>query len=327
MTATETANRLLKALRSWKYVLKERYLRLFAPHESPYPPSWPLPPADELKNLVVRWPASRIGGELHQWLFPILTGLRRHVRVEIVPIEQPKMSANFLELVRGGKSYTLAIDTHDFMDRLDQGALDQAVVYFKMQFHKDGYGNDRIVPGGYVNLSEHYCHYLGWLRGTKDRQLAEYDVYGRFSLDFAPEVRKRAVQMLWDQKQFHFEGSLQTVRYTRSLEEAARSRLCIDLPGNGDFCFRLIDYLGIGACVVAARHRTILPMPLEDRKHLVYAKEDLSDFVELCQYYLEHEDERNQIVQNSREYWDRYLHPTQLGAYYLHTALKIIDAS
>lgn len=227
-------------------------------------------------------------------------------------------------LVRAGKAYPFCIDTWDFMDKLNPAAVDQSLAYFKMQYRQQGYDSDRIVPGGYVNLSEHYCRYLPWLRSIQMRQPPQYDVYGRFILAFARETRERVLGMLNAQQQFRFEGSLQTVRYTRSLEEAAQSKVCIDLPGNGDFCFRLIDYLGIGACVVAARHRTILHVPLEDRKHLVYAKEDLSDFVELCQYYLQHDDERNQIVQNSREFFDRYLHPDQLGAYYLFTALKEI---
>jgi spore maturation protein CgeB len=133
------------------------------------------------------------------------------------------------------------------------------------------------------------------------------------------------VDLLQNQRRFHYEGSLQIVRHSQSLHESAQAKVCIDLPGNGDFCFRLIDYLGIGACVVAAPHGTLLHVPLEEGKHIVYAKEDLSDLVELCQYYLEHEEQRSAIARASRDFFDRYLHRDQLAGYYLSKCLEHFD--
>ena len=81
----------------------------------------------------------------------------------------------------------------------------------------------------------------------------------------------------------------------------------------------LMDYLGIGACVVAARHRTALHVPLEHRKHIVYVKDDLSGPVALCRYYLEHDRERAQIARNGREFFDQSLHRDRLARYCLAT--------
>jgi len=65
---------------------------------------------------------------------------------------------------------------------------------------------------------------------------------------------------------------------------------------------------------------------LEDRKHLVYTGDDLSDLVPLRDYYLEHSAEREQISDNARKYFDSYLHREQLAAYYLNQCLTRLAA-
>src|SRR5262249_18290776 len=131
-----------------------------------------------------------------------------------------------------------------------------------------------------------------------------------------------AVQLLSNQSSFHYEGGLSKVRYSRFLREVARSKICIDLPGNGDFCFRLIDYLAVGTCVIGPRHRTLLHVPLVDRKHIVYTQDDLSDLIELCMFYLKNDEARENICQNSRLFFDQYLQRDQLAAYYLSCCLR-----
>jgi hypothetical protein len=39
--------------------------------------------------------------------------------------------------------------------------------------------------------------------------------------------------------------------------------------------------------------------------------------VDLCAYYLEHDNERKAIARNAQDYFDRYMHYRQLGAYYI----------
>ena len=128
--------------------------------------------------------------------------------------------------------------------------------------------------------------------------------------------------MLSEQSAFGFTGSTQRVRHGQSLREVAQAKICIDLPGNGDFCFRLIDYLAIGACIIGPAHRTVMHVPLVDREHLVHCEPDLSDLVSLCKRYLQDDDERRRMTSNARSYFDRYLHRDQLSAYYLHIALE-----
>ncbi len=315
--------RLVNSARSWRYVLWETYQRSFPPHHTRTPISWPLDPG-ELSHLAVRWPASYDCEEAEIWMANLRAGFRRYVRVDREPLAQsyrgdPRVV--LLEFVWKGRPYPVAVDYSDYLDRLHEDCLKDVALYFKMQYLRGGYGSDKVVPGGYVNPSPDYYKYLGRLRALRDRPPV-FDVYGRFGLTNGGQVRQRAVRLLTEQRAFRYEGATSTVRYSRSLIEAARAKVCIDLPGNGPFCFRLLDYLGIGSCVIGPAHPTALHVPLEDRKHIVYAKDDLSDLIDLCRYYVEHEAARAEIVRNSRDFFDRYLHRDQLAAYYLFTALE-----
>ena len=110
-----------------------------------------------------------------------------------------------------------------------------------------------VVPGGYVPARPHLGRDLPGLRHLRDRSDPLYDVYGRFGLSHATEYRRAAVQALQGQQRFAYEGSLKILPYAAYLREAARSRVCLDLPGNGDMCHRLVDYLAIGCCGAAPR--------------------------------------------------------------------------
>ena len=190
-----------------------------------------------------------------------------------------------------------------------------------MQYDKSGYGLKNVVPGGYVPDGKRLYYYLNRLRFRRDKRQFEYDVFGRFGLDYSREIRERAVSLLNSQGQFRFEGGMKMVAYKDFLSDIARSKVCIDLPGLGDFCFRLVNYLAVGSCVVAYPHRTQSQIPLVDKTHILYCKDDFSDLVELCDFYVQNSDERERIASNSRDFFEMYLHKDNLVNYYLHTCL------
>ena len=82
------------------------------------------------------------------------------------------------------------------------------------------------------------------------------------------------------------EGSRKIRRYSLALREVARSKICIDLPGNEDFCFRLIDCFAVGACVIGPKHRTNAARTFGRTQHMAYAREDVSDLVERLQVFI-----------------------------------------
>jgi hypothetical protein len=284
---------------------------------------WHIEP-DELAEVVIRWPAEYQWPTARLWVDTILFGLKEQVRVETAPLAQPYRGIVLFQFVRRGETQDVVIDYSDYPE-VNEEAVARCPLYFKMQHFRDGYGRDNIVPGGYVCDGRKIYLHLARLRRLRDLSQFEFEVYGRFSTEFAREKRERAVEMLSSQRVFKFEGGLKKVKYLDFLKEVARAKVCIDLPGQGDFCFRLINYLAVGACVVGPRPRTVLPVPLVDRVHVAYAKEDLSDLVDLCQFYVENDNAREEMCRNSRRYFDEHLHRNNLTSYYLRSCLDRLN--
>jgi hypothetical protein len=318
---TERVKRNIGDVRSLGELARDWAWQLSPSHTPDDPPNWPIAPAD-LRDTYLVWPTTYQSDNATDWVRNLLAGFERLLPVRRVDLPQRYERIVLIRLIVAGQTYDLAIDYSDYLDEIHPEAIRQATVYFKMQHRRGGYGDERIVPGGYVNKSKPLYRYLRRLRGIKDGTASSADVYGRFGLEFASETRKKAVAMLSEQSAFGFTGSTQRVRHGQSLREVARAKICIDLPGNGDLCFRLIDYLAIGVCIIGPAHRTVMHVPLVDREHLVHCAPDLSDLVSLCKHYLQDDDERRRITYNARSYFDRYLHRDQLSAYYLHTALE-----
>jgi hypothetical protein len=294
--------------------------RLRPAHKSPYPPTWPIDPGDAAQ-LVVEWPTRYENDTIDKWFANLRAGFGRLVPIVWADIPQHHKGLVRFHLLWHGRRHPVTIDYSDQMARIVDEAIGDSLAYFKFQCLRDGYGGLDVIPGGYVNAPTFY-RYLPMLRCLKTGGPPRFDVYGRFNLEFAADIRGQAVRLLSEQTQFRYEGSARVVRYYQSLRESAQAKIGIDMPGNGDFCFRLLDYLGIGTFVIAYPHRTMFHVPIEDRRHLVYCKHDQSDLVERCAYYVQHPEERERIAANALEYFDRYLHRDQLAGYYLARCLQ-----
>lgn len=276
---------------------------------------------DETGDVLIRWPRKYQWNEASSWVEVLLYGLRRHVRVEPAgDIPQEFKGTVVFQIVIGGEARNVAIGYSDYLP-IDENCARECDLYFKMQFDAGGYPFGHVVSGGFVPDGKRLYFHLNKLRRLRHRRDYSFDVNGRFGLDFAREIREKAVNILSGQTEFSFEGGMKTVSYIDFLKEIARSKICIDMPGLGPFCFRLMNYMAIGSCIIAYPHRAILHSPLIDRKHIVYCKEDFSDLLELCEHYLEHNDEREEIARNAREFFDLNLHKDNLVKYYLRTML------
>lgn len=304
----------------WRELAHEAVWRATArPVPSP-PPTWPLSTAD-LARVEVRWPTTYEYRYAAEWVATLRSALERKVRVTPAEVPQPYTGTVVLRFVVDGRALDVPIDIADKAE-INLHVVERHPLCFKMQFRRGGYGIDHVVPGGYVPGQALLYTFLAAVRRTRDAGVFDDDVYGRYGLEFAEGIRRRAVELLREQRSFQYQGGLGKVRYGRYLAETARAKVCIDLPGNGDFCFRLVDYLAVGACVIGPRPGNELHVPLVDREHIVFIKDDLSDLVELCEYYVANDAERERIARNARAYFDAYLHKDQLAGYYLTTVLR-----
>jgi hypothetical protein len=312
MLAEDPARRLGTTLRD---LGRETVWRLRSAIGTPESLTWPLD-SEAAAECTVLWPTRYQWAPGRKWLDPLLRGFRSHVDVRRVEIPQPYPGVAVLRVRVGGRESTVAIDYADRAE-VDERCVAEAAVYFKMQFREGGYPFSHVLPGGFVPGDCILYGGLSALRAQREHEEPRFDVYGRFGLDFAREVRSRAVEALSRQNRFSYEGGLVKLRYSRYLREIASARICVDLPGNGDLCFRLVEYLAVGSCIVAVRPRNRLHVPLVDREHVAFVADDLEDLVDVCAFYLENREERERLRTNSRDFFDRYLHRDQLAAYYL----------
>lgn len=282
--------------------------------------TWPVD-REALRDVVVRWPwvewkARRmIGVQVRHWL-------SQYVRTVDADIPQPHERVIVFEVEIRGRRHTVMVETSDYAE-LNEAAYADAELYFKMEFSKDGYGDrERLRPGGYTPNDLAIYSYLPRLRAMRDHAPPLYEVSGRYGLSM--EKRRVPMEILRNSTRFRFYGGEGKVRYSRYLREVARSRVCIDLPSMSSVTFRMIDYLAIGTCIVGPPHTNKMIEPFIDGVHVAYCRPDYADLEEVCVRYLEDEDARRALVRNSRNFFDTYLHPVQLGAYYLHHMLRVL---
>ena len=283
-------------------------------------PTWPVD-REALQDVVVRWPwvewkARRmIGVQVRHWL-------SHYVETVDAPIAQPYDRVIAFEVDIRGRRHRVMVETSDYAE-LNEAAYADSELYFKMEFAKDGYGDrERLLPGGYTPNDLAIYRYLPRLRAMRDQEPPLYDVSGRYGLSM--EKRRIPMEILRNSKRFSFYGGEGKVRYSRYLREVARSKVCIDLPSMSSVTFRMIDYLAVGTAIVGPPHTNRMIEPFIDGVHVAYCQPDYSDLEDVCVRLLDDENRRRELVRNSRAFFDTYLHPVQLGAYYAHHILRVL---
>lgn len=269
--------------------------------------------AEATPGVEVVWPTSYGWPMFSAWMDSLRSGFEALGPIsEGAPLDAPRHVVPVRFRV-GGTERLVAFDVGDDMSIPDENP-GRYFLYFKMQFDRAGYPHANVVPGGYVPFGNGLYRCLGPLRRIRDRRDYLFDVHGRFGTGAGYDRRKVALDALAAQRSFRFEGGFRMMRHSSFLTEVARSRVCVDLPGNGDFCFRLVDYLSVGSCVVAWRHRTRLPAELEDGRHLVLVEHSGEAVVEACERLLAEPARAERMALEARAYFDRHLHRSAMAA-------------
>ena len=215
----------------------------------------------------------------------------------------------------------VAID-YDDLGELHRCA-EQTDLYFKLQFRRGGYGRDSVIPGGYVSQQSALYRHARALRELSRRRPAAHDVVGRFGLRYPVEIRSRAIAMLEAQDRFEFAGGSVPVWWGEYIDELSDARVCLDLPGRGELCYRLVDCLALGACVIGPELEAELHVPLEPGVHLIRVPRDLEGLVEWCERLIADQGLRASLGRAAGDYFDRYLALEQLGAYYVDALWRL----
>jgi hypothetical protein len=287
---------------------------------------WGLLPAESIwkidpslrDSITIGWP--RLGGKP-----TLFTATLKQAFTKLFPVVELDLPTTDLahlqfEVRVGDRRIPVFLDFRD-NPTLVQDYVASPALYIKMQFREEGYSERKVIPGGYLTGLELILPALDQLRERRDRSSDDFDVYGRFGLHSAEGIRREAVTTLSSQSDFDFEGGVEIVRFGQYLLEMARAKVCLDLPGRGAFCYRLVDYLAVGSCIVSVRHRNKLPVALRDGHDVAFVDEDLSNLLEVTRFYLSRPNERRKLIRNSREFFDLYMHPVQLVRYYVTSAL------
>ncbi len=89
-------------------------------------------------------------------------------------------------------------------------------------------------------------------------------------------------------------------RGIRYLEELQSCRVVLNFRGTGWDTLRYWETPGLGRFMISQRPAIRLPDDFRDGQEIVYCRDDLSDLLDLCGYYLDHPEERETIARNAR---------------------------
>jgi hypothetical protein len=297
--------------RTWTAMAGDARWRLQGACPSPRPREPPAPRA------VVRWPVRYEHPVAAVFVRPIRQGLERVASVRSAQISQRHEGIVLIEVDQGDGARPVAIDYSDFTC-VNRECAAEVDTYFKFQYRRGGYpGLANVTPGGYVTdkpfLYAHWCQ----LRQLRRQTSPSSEVFGRYGLMFAGPARQAALALLRSDERIAFSGGTRRTHHTRYLREMARAQVCVDLPGQGPFCCRLVEGLAMGCLIVAPPHTAEMPVELHDGVEIVYCREDLGDLVELCRSYAGDEAARAPIEAAAARYFDAHLHPLRIAERYL----------
>jgi len=203
-------------------------------------------------------------------------------------------------------------------------------IYFKISMlpeYREKY--PRMRPMGQIIAEPKYSGYLKRLEKEKRARAYDCDIIGIFATTNY-DLRVKAVEIInsqdWKSLAWVWNTFLKRPKAPSALVKAqlgikehlelqSRAKLCLALPGIGNWTFRHVEVMGMGNCLVSLKPEILLPGNPENC--WVQISSDFSDFVEIVDYYLKHEDERECIARNGAIYYDNYLSPPAQAKYML----------
>lgn len=205
-------------------------------------------------------------------------------------------------------------------------------LYFKIRMDSRHKKYPRMYPiGNRVQRPDRFFPIFPTLRAASVSNKYEYDIISIFRNNQV--ARQKAVQFTLEhgwkseawvtphrgrpapppvpQRGFKFD-------YEDYLMKQAHTKIGLALPGVGDLTFRQMEIMAMGRPCMITKPTTI---PMADGQCCwIELKPDMSDFVYKVTYYLEHEEEREEIGRKGQAFWEQYYSPLGQAKYVLRIA-------
>jgi hypothetical protein len=145
-------------------------------------------------------------------------------------------------------------------------------------------------------------------------------------------VRTKVLHLLensFDCKQNGTEPSQVFAKYKRKglryLEELAACKVVLNFRGAGWDTLRYWEVpLMSRSLLVSQNPQIVIPNNLVDKEEIIYVKDDLTDLLDVCQYYLDHENQRNEIVQQAAVKIQKYHLPIHRATIVMSELEKLV---
>jgi hypothetical protein len=118
-------------------------------------------------------------------------------------------------------------------------------------------------------------------------------------------------------RQYMFRGN----SYFRAVNQC---RISLSFSGAGFDTLRYWEIPALGSLLISERPTIQIPNNFVHQKHAIFCKNDLSDLLDLIDYYLVHEKERNAIIQASQKHCLAYHTHLCRSTYLLETIKSIL---
>jgi len=232
----------------------------------------------------------------------------------------------------GEKTVLAMLDINTIPNMVFPDMLNQTKFYFKTHATEEilRRPNVYLFPNSASNME--YLNFLGSLRKLKDRCEYKLDF---FFIGWHDDdgLRLWTVKQARAQKWIKLCGVMPFKHHTKVetkwqmhrrpyfdyLEQHAKTKINLALPGGRALpfmSFRHVELMGIG-CAVLTRRPTSVPFRkgVFDDCVIYYNK---TNFIDIVDYYLKNEKERERIAMNGRKYFDDHLTPKRHALYMIH---------
>lgn len=145
------------------------------------------------------------------------------------------------------------------------------------------------------------------------------------------EIRSQALALLEDKYDCRENGTVRNQKFSRYkrkgkfyLQELSRCKIVLNFRGGGWDTMRYWEVPAVGSFMVTQKPGILIPDDFQDGKEVIHCSDDLSDLIDLCDYYLDNENKRESIARAGKEKLMKYHTDIARAEFMLSEITKIL---